>query len=27
MEDPDKEWAVGSRARPPEESGHSIPGN
>jgi dCMP deaminase len=27
MEDPDKDWAVGSKARPPEESGHSIPGN
>ena len=27
MEDPDKDWAVGTKPKPPEESGHSIPGN
>jgi dCMP deaminase len=27
MEDPDTEWAVGSKVRAPQESGHSIPGN
>jgi dCMP deaminase len=27
MDDPDKDWAVGTKPKPPEDSGHSIPGN